>query len=94
MLFTVNGRLMTTLLHDGSAEILLDNILEAMESVSFSKSQAMVIIRCGEKRLEHMVNRGEIRMVKNPQKNAKWMCNAADVLRKCWNHLRRRKRKK
>lgn len=67
------------------AEIVLENILIAMERITFSKDEAAFIVG-GTKKLETMISDGKIRAEKgcNAQ-NSKWKCNAADVLRQCRN---------
>ena len=66
-------------------EILLENILIAMEEVTFSKDTAARIVG-GIKRLEDLIASGEIYAEKGTSaQNSKWKCNASHVLRHCRN---------
>ncbi len=66
-------------------EILLENILIAMENLTFSKDVAAWIVG-GVKRLEHLIASGEIYAEKGTcAQNSKWKCNAAQVMRHCRN---------
>lgn len=66
-------------------EILLENILIAMESETFSKDTAAKIVG-GPGKLENLIAAGEIHDVKGTNaQNSKWKCNAAHVLRHCRN---------
>lgn len=67
------------------SEILLENILLAMERQTFCKDTAAKIVG-GVKKLEDLIAAGKINAEKgcNAQ-NSKWKCNAADVLRHCRN---------
>lgn len=66
-------------------KIMLDNILIAMEDVTFSKDISAKIVG-GVKKLENLIAAGKIEAEKgcNAQ-NSKWKCNAAQVLRHCRN---------
>lgn len=66
-------------------EILLENILIAMESLTFSKDISASIVG-GVKKLENLIASGEIFAEKGTNaQNSKWKCNAAHVLRHCRN---------
>lgn len=66
-------------------EILLENILIAMEEVTFSKDTAARIVG-GVKKLENLIASGEIFAEKGTNaQNSKWKCNAAHVLKHCRN---------
>lgn len=89
MVYTLNGRLMIVV----SSDVLLENILLAMEEIPLSKTQAARIVG-SEKKLETLVDRGDIRADKpTARQNGKWFCNGGDVLRHCANHRRKRKKK-
>ena len=91
MIYELNGKLMSTLLVDNSAEMLLENILLAMEDEFFCKDKASRIVG-GEKKLESLIRSGEIRADKPTGKqNGKWFCRASDVLRHCVGRKRRNK---
>lgn len=66
-------------------EILLENIMIAMERVTFSKDISAMIVG-GPKRLENLVAEGKIFAEKGTcAQNSKWKCNAAHVLAHCRN---------
>ncbi len=66
-------------------EVMLENILTAMEFVSFGKDQSARIVG-GTRRLENLIAAGKIRAEKRCMaQSGKWFCNAADVLRHCRN---------
>ena len=66
-------------------EILLENILIAMERVTFSKDVSAMIVG-GAKRLETLISEGKVFAEKGTcAQNSKWKCNAAHVLRHCRN---------
>lgn len=66
-------------------EILLENILIAMESQTFSKDISASIVG-GVKKLENLIASGEIYAEKGTNaQNSKWKCNAAHVLKHCRN---------
>lgn len=70
---------------ESSSEILLQNIMLAMDGMTFSKETAARIVG-GEKKLMRLHQRGEVRLVKTSlSQNGKWYCNAADVLSHCRN---------
>lgn len=72
-------------------EILLENILIAMESLTFSKDISASIVG-GAKKLENLIASGEIRAEKGTSaQNSKWKCNAAHVLKHCRNMRGRHK---
>lgn len=82
---------MSTVCVDNSAEMLLENILLVMEDEFFCKDVSAKIVG-GEKKLESLIKKGEIRAEKPTAKqNGKWFCKASDVLRHCT--ARRRKKK-
>ena len=92
MIYELNGKLMNTILVDNSAEMLLENILLAMEEETFCKDKASKIVG-GARKLESLIRSGEIRAVKTSEKqNGKWYCKASDVLRHCVNRKRKAKR--
>lgn len=65
--------------------IALDNILMAMENVYFGRDASKRIVG-GLKKLQNLIASGKIRAEKTgPRQNARWKCNAADVLRNCRN---------
>ena len=67
---------------------LMENIFLAMEHIIFSKKDAAFIVG-GPKKLERLIESGQVRAEKRLNvKNAKWFCNAADVLRHCRNMQR------
>lgn len=85
---------MTTLAYDNTTEILLENILLAMEEENFSRDLSAKIVG-GQKKLERLIEKGEVRFEKPTNKqNGKWFCKASDVLRHCANHRSKRKKKK
>ncbi len=66
-------------------EILLENILIAMERLTFSKDTAASIVG-GPTRLERLIAAGKIYAEKSScAQNSKWKCNAAQVLMHCRN---------
>lgn len=66
-------------------EILLENILIAMERVTFSKDTSAMIVG-GKKKLENLISQGKISALKATcAQNSKWKCNAAQVLAHCRN---------
>lgn len=83
MTYSLNGKLMSTMFTDGTAEILLDNILRIMSTETFSKNTSASIVG-GEKKLLRLIEEGKIDSDKptNTQ-NGKWHCNAAQVLQHC-----------
>lgn len=83
MIYTLNGRIMNTLCVDGTADILLDNILRIMSQETFSKDKAAYIVG-GEKRLCRLIEEGKIEADKpSDSQNGKWYCNAGQVLAHC-----------
>lgn len=67
------------------AEIALENILLVMDTMTFGKDVAAMIVG-GQKKLERLISDGKIAADKPCNKqNGKWYCNAADVLRHCRN---------
>lgn len=74
---------MSTIFTDGTAGILLDNILHVMSTETFSKDTSAYIVG-GEKKLLRLIEEGKIDSDKptNTQ-NGKWYCNAAQVLQHC-----------
>lgn len=94
MVYTLNGRLMTTTLYDNTAEILLENILLAMEDEYFSKDLSAKIVG-GEGRLRRLIEQNRIRSEKRSRgQNGKWFCRAGDVLRNCSARKAKKKGKK
>lgn len=92
MVFSLNGKLMSTVAYDNTADCLLENILSTMEDICLSKSQAMAIIGCGEKKLESLCESGMIRTEKpTASQNGKWRCNGSDVLKLCRPRKKRRR---
>lgn len=68
---------------DGTANILLDNIIRIMSGEYFSKDKSAYIVG-GLKKLEHLIEAGKIDVVKpSDSQNGKWYCNAAQVLVHC-----------
>lgn len=66
-------------------EILLENILIAMEGVTFGKDVSARIVG-GVKKLELLISQGRIYAEKKSSaQNGKWQCNAAHVLAHCRN---------
>ncbi len=66
-------------------EILLENILIAMERLTFSKDTAAMIVG-GPTKLERLIAAGKIYAEKGKcAQNSKWKCNAAQVLMHCRN---------
>ena len=85
---------MTTLCVDGTAEVLLNNILMVMSNESFSKEFSMKIVG-GEKKLTKLIENGSIAIDRTSDAaNAKWLCNAADVLKHCKPRKLKKKLKK
>lgn len=83
MIYSVNGKLMTTVCFDDTAAVLLDNIFRVMSEETFSKDKAAAIVG-GEKRLSRLIAEGKIKADKpNNSQNGKWFCNAAQVLAHC-----------
>lgn len=69
--------------------IHLENILLAMEGLTFCKDTAARIVG-GERKLERLIARGEIEAVKGCcAQNSKWKCNAVQVLMHCRNMRKR-----
>lgn len=67
-------------------EILLENILIATDSLTYSKDVAAEIVG-GRGRLERLISEGKIYAEKRKNvQNAKWHCNASQVLRYCKNY--------
>lgn len=94
MIFELNNRLMTTIIHDNSAEILLENILLVMENETFSKDLSAKIVG-GKGKLDRLIETNCIRFEKRVNKqNGKWFCKASDVLRYCASHSRKKKKEK
>lgn len=82
---------MTTMLVDGTADILLDNILRVMSDEYFGQRKAAYIVG-GQKKLEHLIETGKIEAIKpKNSQNGKWYCNAAQVLLHCRNMRKIRK---
>lgn len=72
-------------------EILLENIMLIMSGETFSKDKAAYIVG-GRKKLERLIESGDIKAEKPVNKqNAKWYCNAAQVLSHCRNMRKKRK---
>ena len=72
LLLPVPLRIMDAAYVNGTAEILLDSILDVMSTEAFSKDKAAYIVG------------GEIDSDKpSNSQNGKWRCNAAQVLRHC-----------
>ena len=93
MVYELNGKLMSTVCVDNSAEMLLENILLFMEDETFCKDKASRIVG-GEKKLESLIKNGEIRAEKTSEKqNGKWFCKASDVLRHCVNKRRKKSKR-
>lgn len=70
-------------------EILLENILLAMEKYTFCKDMAARIVG-GEKKLEDLIASGKINAEKRcSAQNGKWQCNATQVLMHCRNMRKR-----
>ena len=83
MIYTYNGKVMSTMYIDGTADILLDNILRIMSEETFSKDKAAYIVG-GEKRLCRLIAEGKIEADKpSGSQNGKWYCNAGQVLAHC-----------
>lgn len=62
-----------------------ENVLLAMQDITFSKDNAAMIVG-GTKKLERLISQGKIRAEKRtPTQNGKWFCNGADVLMHCRN---------
>ena len=79
------------MLMDGTAEILLDNIMRVMAGEYFGQTKAASIVG-GQKKLEHLIETGRIEAVKpKNSQNGKWYCNAAQVLMHCRNMRKTRK---
>lgn len=73
------------MLMDGTAEILLDNILRVMSDEYFGQRKAATIVG-GQKKLKHLIETGKIEAIKpKNSQNGKWYCNAAQVLMHCRN---------
>ena len=91
MIYMLNGKIMSTILYDNSAEMLLENILLVMENETFCKDVSSKIVG-GEARLNSLIESGEIRAEKPTAKqNGKWFCKASDVLRHCVPSRRKKK---
>lgn len=85
---------MSTIVRDGIAEIMLDNILRVMSTQTFSKDKSAYIVG-GEKRLIRLIEEGKIASDKPTNKqNGKWHCNAAQVLLNCRCAKKKSKRNK
>lgn len=79
---------------DGTADILLDNIMRVMSGEYFGQTKAAYIVG-GQKKLEHLIESGKIEAIKPKNcQNGKWYCNAAQVLMHCRNMRKTRKSKK
>lgn len=66
-------------------KIHLENIMLALEGLTFSKDVSERIIG-SRKKLFELISKGEIRAYKGKNvQNSKWQCNAADVMRHCRN---------
>lgn len=82
---------MNTMYVDGTAEILLDNILRVMSDETFSKDKAAAIVG-GRTRLKRLVEEGKINVEKpSGSQNGKWYCNAGQVLAHCRPFKKKRK---
>lgn len=82
---------MTTMFVDGTADILLDNILRVMSDEYFGQRKAASIVG-GQKKLERLIELGKIEAIKpKNSQNGKWYCNAAQVLMHCRNMRKIRK---
>ena len=89
MVYELNGKLMSTISIDNSAEVLLENILLFMEDETFCKDKASKIVG-GEKKLESLIRSGAIKAEKtSSSQNGKWFCKASDVLRHCASRKRK-----
>lgn len=70
-------------LKNGIAEIMLNNIIRVMSTKTFGKVVSASIVG-GEKKLERLIEKGEIQSEKESNsQNGKWQCNAAQVLLHC-----------
>lgn len=70
---------------DETSNILLENIMILMSNETFCKDKAAYIVG-GQKKLERLIAAGKIQVEKRYNKqNAKWFCNAAQVLSHCRN---------
>nr|DAT14069.1 MAG TPA: hypothetical protein [Caudoviricetes sp.] len=83
LLLPVPLRIMDVAYANGTAEILLDSILDVMSTETFSKDKAAYIVG-GEKKLLRLIEAGEVDSDKpSNSQNGKWRCNASQVLRHC-----------
>lgn len=78
MNYTVNNELRSTILFDGTAESILADILQVMESRTFPRRESESIVG-GPKRLQKLVGEEKIRM--SCKSNGRRYYNASDVLR-------------
>lgn len=79
---------------DGTADILLDNIMRVMSGEYFGQTKAAYIVG-GMKKLESLIEAGKIEAVKpKNSQNGKWYCNAAQVLMHCRSTRKNRKSKR
>lgn len=82
---------MTTILHDGTTEILLENIMRMMSKEFFGLKKSARIVG-GEKKLKQLIEAGKIDACKGVNKqNGKWYCRADQVLMHCRNMRPRKK---
>lgn len=76
---------------DKIEELALENIMLVMNEIEFSQSLASKIVG-GKTKLMRLIREGKIDVsVRGNTSNAKWNCNAAQVLRYC--HYKRRSTK-
>lgn len=79
MIYQHNNELRSTLLNDGTASILLKNILQQMEMEEFSKRKSERIVG-GPKKLIELVENGAVRV---RYSNGREYYNSSDVLMYC-----------
>lgn len=89
MIYRHNNKLRTTLLEDGTASVLLKNILMQMEDESFGKRKSERVVG-GPKRLQELVESGAVRM--RIEDNGRAYYNASDVLMYCRSARRKKER--
>lgn len=90
MIYSHNNELRTTLLEDGTASILLKNILQQMEGEVYGKRKSERIVG-GPKKLRELVENGSVRM--SLQDNGRAYYNASDILMYCRPPKRKKVRK-